>query len=55
MLTNGCARAAVCSVATDVNPRAQTVELPKGATVEVVTFYESPASTFTPVVTCKLS
>lgn len=54
ILTNGCSKAVVCSVATDVNPAAQTVEVASNATVEVVTFLESPSRVFTPNVSCKL-
>lgn len=54
ILENGCARRARCQVATDVNPVAQTVELAPGQTLEVITFRGSPASEFTPRVSCEL-
>lgn len=54
IVTNGCTKAAACSVATDVNPTPQTVEVATGKTVEVLTFNASPSSTFTPRVSCTL-
>ena len=54
LLKNGCSKAATCSVATDVNPQAMTVEVASGASVEVLTFTASPAQTFHARVTCKL-
>lgn len=53
-VTNGCTKAATCSVATDVNPKATSVELASGKGAEVLTFAGSPASTFTPRVSCTL-
>ena len=53
-VTNGCDRLARCRVATDVNPEAQSIEVRPGASVEVITFRGSPASRFTPHVTCDL-
>lgn len=53
VLRNDCGHRARCQVATDVNPQAQTVELNPGQTLEVITFRGSPASTFTPRVTCE--
>lgn len=53
-LTNGCSRAATCTVATDVNPATQTVEVPAAATIEVTTFMGSPSSVFTARVGCRL-
>jgi hypothetical protein len=53
-LANGCEKKAVCTVATDVNPTRQTAEIPPGATTEVMTFLESPASTFVAKVACVL-
>lgn len=54
ILTNGCARDATCSVSTDVNPEPTTVDVPRSATVEVLTFRASPASAFVPRVACAL-
>ena len=54
ILRNGCSKAATCSVATDVNPQASTVDVAAGTTVEVLTFTASPAQTFSAHVTCKL-
>lgn len=54
LLKNGCSKAATCSVATDVNPQATTVEVAPAASVEVLTFTASPAQTFHARVTCKL-
>jgi hypothetical protein len=51
-ISNGCDHPARCSVATDVNPEAQTVEVPAGESVEVLTFLGSPAREFTPRVSC---
>lgn len=53
-LANGCTRDASCTVSTDVNPEKQTAQVPKGGSVEVVTFLSSPSQTFTPVVACTL-
>src|SRR5262249_54852122 len=55
VLTNGCSKLALCSVATNVSPTPQSVEVKSGSTVEVVTFYESPASTFVAIVSCTLA
>jgi hypothetical protein len=54
LLKNGCSKAATCSVATDVNPQATSVEVASTASVEVLTFTASPAQTFHARVTCKL-
>lgn len=51
---NACDRAARCQVATNVNPQPQTIDVPAGETVEVITFRGSPAREFTPNVTCEL-
>jgi hypothetical protein len=51
---NGCSKAATCTVATDVNPQATTVEVASASSVEVLTFTASPAQTFTARVACKL-
>jgi hypothetical protein len=53
-LTNGCSQAATCSVSTDVNPTVQSVTVPKGATVEVMTFLGANSSTFIARVDCRL-
>lgn len=53
-LANGCDRRARCTVATDVNPEPQAVEVGPHASVEVLTFRGSPASVFTPNVRCEL-
>ncbi len=52
VLTSSCAKIADCNVSTDVNPAIQKVEVAPKAVVEVVTFFDSPASVFTPNVTC---
>lgn len=54
LLKNGCSKAATCSVATDVNPQAVSVDVASTASVEVLTFTASPAQTFHARVTCKL-
>ena len=54
VVKNGCSKAAACSVATNVNPQASSVEVAANATVEVLTFTASPAQTFTALVSCKL-
>jgi hypothetical protein len=54
LLKNGCSKAATCSVATDVNPQATSVEVAASASVEVLTFTASPAQVFHARVTCKL-
>jgi hypothetical protein len=54
VVENRCAARARCRVATDVNPQPTTLEVPAGATREVVTFLGSPASAFTPRVQCEL-
>jgi len=53
-LVNGCSKAATCSVSTDVNPQATSVDVAAAATVDVLTFTASPAQTFHARVTCKL-
>ena len=55
IVQNGCTSRARCSVATDVNPRAERIEVPARETREVVTFLDSPASAFTPRVRCELA
>lgn len=54
VVKNGCSKPASCTVATDVNPQATSIDVASGATVEVLTFTGSPAQTFTPRVSCKL-
>jgi len=54
ILKSGCSKAATCSVATNVNPQATSVEVASKATVEVLTFTASPAQTFTALVSCRL-
>lgn len=54
VLSNGCAKPALCDVSTDVNPEVQKVTVAPATIEEVVTFFDSPASAFTPNVTCKL-
>ena len=51
---NACIKDAVCSIATDVNPDAVIVRVPKGAEVETVTWLGSPAREFIPKVKCTL-
>jgi hypothetical protein len=54
ILKNGCSRAATCSVATDVNPERQKVDVAANTSVEVTTFMGSPSSTFNARVSCRL-
>jgi hypothetical protein len=54
ILKNGCSKAALCSVATDVNPQPSSAEVPPGGTVEVQTFNASPSQTFVARVSCAL-
>ena len=51
-VTNGCKQAKTCSVKTDVNPDASTLELEPGEAKSVVTWRGSPARVFTPDVKC---
>lgn len=51
-LLNACDSARVCSVATNVNPKPQTIALGPGERVEVLTFRGSPAREFAPIVSC---
>ena len=53
-VTNKCAANAVCAVSTDVAPTPQSVTVPGNKSVEVVTYLDSPASKFTPHVTCEM-
>ena len=54
VLQSSCKKTAVCAVSSDVNPEVQTVTVAAGEKTEVPTFLASPASTFTPKVTCTL-
>lgn len=54
VVTNGCVKPATCSVATDVNPTAQSVDIASGKAAEVLTFSGSPSSAFTARVSCTL-
>lgn len=54
IVKNGCSKAATCSVSTNVNPQATSVEVNAAASVEVLTFTASPAQTFTARVSCRL-
>jgi hypothetical protein len=54
IVRNGCSKVAACSVATDVNPQPQNVEIKAGETAEVTTFMGSPQQTFSPIVRCQL-
>jgi hypothetical protein len=54
-ITNGCSKAARCSVATDVNPARQSVDVPAMSAVEVTTFQGAAASSFVANVTCALT
>ena len=53
-IENRCARTAVCTVSTDVNPQEQRVEVPRGETRDVITHSGSPASVFEAHVDCEL-
>jgi hypothetical protein len=52
IITNGCSKPVSCAVSTNVNPEVQRVDVKPQTTVEVMTFLESPASTFVPFVRC---
>jgi hypothetical protein len=51
-IANGCSVPVSCSVRTNVNPDAQAVTVPSGASIEVVTFIGSPAREFVATVQC---
>jgi hypothetical protein len=53
VLRSECKKPQTCDVSTDVNPEVQKVPVSPGERKEVVTFLESPASAFTPRVSCK--
>lgn len=55
IVTNRCERRVTCQVATDVSPQPTRVEVEPDRTQEVLTFRDSPASEFTPRVTCELA
>jgi hypothetical protein len=52
-IENGCAKAMVCTVKTDVNPEPTKVSLPAREKTTVVTFRGSPAREFKADVQCK--
>ncbi|MCB9601773.1 MAG: hypothetical protein R3B99_29495 [Polyangiales bacterium] len=54
VLENTCARAARCQVATDVDPTRIAKRVAAGATERVATRRGSPASAFSPRVSCTL-
>lgn len=54
IVKNGCSRPATCSVATDVNPERQNVDVGANTSVEVTTFMGSPSATFNARVSCRL-
>ncbi len=54
VLASSCTKDATCSVSTDVSPEKQSVQVPKGTKVEVVTFLASPSQAFTANVSCAL-
>ena len=51
-LKSACKNHVTCSVKTDVNPDATTLELDPGEEKSVVTWRGSPARVFTPIVKC---
>lgn len=53
-LGNGCAKVAICDVATNVNPTPIRVRLQPDELREVLTFRGSPAQEFVPHVSCWL-
>ncbi len=53
-IQNGCAQTAACTVSTDVSPSPISVTVAAGASETVVTYRGSPASEFTPRVSCSL-
>lgn len=54
ILENGCAKAATCTVTTDVSPQPRTVEVAPGAAVDILTYRASPAAVFVAHATCAL-
>ena len=51
-LKSACPKRVSCSVKTDVNPDAASVDLQPGEEKSVVTWRGSPARVFTPIVKC---
>lgn len=51
-VSNQCDHEVVCHVSTDVNPEIHDVRLAPGASTDVATFLDSPASVFVPRVDC---
>jgi hypothetical protein len=51
-VTNACNVPASCTVTTNVNPQPQTVDVPAGSQMDVLTFVGSPARTFVADVQC---
>ena len=51
-VTNGCDYTVHCSVSTNVNPVAVSVDLDAGQSRSVTTFLDAPGSGFTPHVDC---
>lgn len=54
IIENGCDKPAECVISTDVAPEPITATVEAKKTVELTTFRGSPATVFTPKVTCKL-
>ena len=54
-VANRCAASATCMVSTDVEPTPQSVTVAGKETIEVVTHLGSPASQFTPHVSCVMN
>jgi hypothetical protein len=52
-LTNNCKKPVTCSVKTNVNPDATSVDVAVGDTQMVITWRGSPAYEFTPDVSCR--
>jgi hypothetical protein len=52
-LKNGCEKAVVCTVSTNVNPKELKASLEAGASTTVITFKGSPARTFQANVSCR--
>jgi len=53
-IVNGCTRDAACVVSTDFNPNQQSVSVPAGSHVTVVTYLGAPTGRFVPYVRCTL-
>ncbi len=51
-LKNECTRTVACDVSSDVNPQVSRAVVEVGKTEEIVTFLESPASSFNARVSC---